>query len=188
MSFAPRPRAAEADVAARPYGATTLPYDVGLLVLRLTVGLSLAVHGTMKLFGWFAGYGIHGFGAFLTSQGYPAGTAFAVVTGLCETVGGLCLAIGLLTPLAAAAIIGTMLNAMAVGWTGFTVKGIFGPEGVELPLLYFLTSAALAFTGPGAYAVDRSIPVLRGHRCAYGAGAVALGVVAGTVMLIIRGW
>lgn len=186
MSFAPRPMTAESDVAARQYGVAMRTYDVGLLVLRLAVGLSLAVHGTMKLFGWFGGHGIHGFGAFLTSAGYPAGTAFAVVTGLCETVGGLCLAIGLFTPVAAAIIIGTMLNAMAVGWTGFTAKGIFGPEGVELPLMFLLVSAALAFTGPGAYAVDRYIPVLRGHRLAYGVGAVALGVVVGVVMLIIR--
>ena len=29
--------------------------DIGLLLLRLTVGLTLAAHGGQKLFGWFGG-------------------------------------------------------------------------------------------------------------------------------------
>ena len=32
--------------------------DIGLLLLRLTVGLTLAAHGTQKLFGWFGGPGL----------------------------------------------------------------------------------------------------------------------------------
>ena len=36
--------------------------DVGLLILRLTVGLTLAAHGTQKLFGWFGGPGIDAVG------------------------------------------------------------------------------------------------------------------------------
>jgi putative oxidoreductase len=187
MSFAPRHVAAEAGVAARPYGAATRTYDAGLLVLRLAVGLSLAAHGTQKLFGWFGGYGIEGFGAFLSSVGYPAGTTLALVTGLSEALGGLCLALGLFTPLAAAAIIGTMVNAIGVGWTGFTAKTFFGPDGIELPLIFLLVSAALALTGPGAYSVDRRLPGLRGHRLVYGMAAVLLGVVAGVVMLLSRG-
>jgi putative oxidoreductase len=186
MSFAPRPVVVENEVAARPDGAAMRPYDVGLLILRLAVGLSLAAHGTQKLLGWFGGHGIEGFGALLGSAGYPAGTAFAVVTGLWETISGLCLALGLFTPLAAAVLIGTMINGLGVGWAGLSAKGIFGPDGIELPLMFLLVSAALAFTGPGAYAVDRYLPVLRGHRLVHGVGAVALGVVVGVAMLLIR--
>ena len=36
----------------------TITMSVGLLILRLVVGLTLAVHGTQKLFGWFAGPGL----------------------------------------------------------------------------------------------------------------------------------
>ncbi len=32
--------------------------DIGLLILRLTVGLTLAAQGTQKLFGWFGGTGL----------------------------------------------------------------------------------------------------------------------------------
>jgi len=34
--------------------------DIGLLVLRLTVGLLLIGHGSQKLFGWFGGHGLEG--------------------------------------------------------------------------------------------------------------------------------
>ncbi|HVO30932.1 MAG TPA: DoxX family membrane protein, partial [bacterium] len=33
--------------------------NIGLLLLRLLVGLTLASHGAQKLFGWFGGYGLH---------------------------------------------------------------------------------------------------------------------------------
>ena len=51
--------------------------DLGLLVLRLAVGLTIAPHGAQKLFGWFGGYGVKGTGAWLDSMAvkstYPHG-------------------------------------------------------------------------------------------------------------------
>jgi putative oxidoreductase len=44
--------------------------DIGLLLLRLTVGLTLAGHGTQKLFGWFGGYGLDGTGQFMEGLGF----------------------------------------------------------------------------------------------------------------------
>jgi len=37
--------------------------SIGILILRLAVGLTLAAHGAQKLFGWFGGYGLTGTGA-----------------------------------------------------------------------------------------------------------------------------
>ncbi|MFJ6616859.1 DoxX family protein [Kitasatospora sp. NPDC091335] len=164
--------------------ATTSPhaYDAGLLLLRLVLGLTMAAHGSQKLFGWFGGGGIDGTGQFFTMSGYPAGDAMAVVAGLTETLGGLALAVGLLTPLAAAAIVGTMVNAIAVTWGG----GFFAPKGSEYELLLTAGAASLALTGPGRYAVDRFLPVLRAHRLAYGAAAVAVGLVTAGVILLLR--
>jgi uncharacterized membrane protein YphA (DoxX/SURF4 family) len=34
--------------------------EIGLLIIRLVVGLTLAAHGVQKLFGWFGGYGLEG--------------------------------------------------------------------------------------------------------------------------------
>ncbi|MGW5972861.1 DoxX family protein [Streptomyces sp. NPDC055186] len=157
-------------------------YDIGLLVLRLVLGLTMAVHGVQKLFGWFGGGGVEGTGMFFGSLGYPSPEAFAVVAGLTETLGGLGLALGLFTPLAAAAVAGTMVNAIAVKWGG----GFFAPEGVEYELLLTLATVALALTGPGRIAVDRLLPWLRTHRLTYGVAAVVLGFVVAGVTLLLR--
>ncbi|MFE2954466.1 DoxX family protein [Embleya sp. NPDC059267] len=157
-------------------------YDLGLVLLRVVVGLTMAAHGSQKLFGWFDGAGLDGTGQFFTMSGYPSGKAMATVAGLTETFGGLALVIGLCTPLAAAAIVGTMINAVAVKWDG----GFFAPNGVEYELLLTSAAAALALTGPGRLAVDRFLPVLRAHRLAYGIAAVAIGVVTAGVILMLR--
>ncbi|MFD8787650.1 DoxX family protein [Kitasatospora sp. NPDC059599] len=164
--------------------AATSPhaYDAGLLLLRLVLGLTMAAHGSQKLFGWFGGGGIDGTGQFFTMSGYPAGNAMAVVAGLTETLGGLALAVGLLTPLAGAAIVGTMVNAIAVTWGG----GFFAPKGSEYELLLTAGAAALALTGPGRYAVDRFLPVVRAHRLAYGVAAVVVGLATAGVILLLR--
>ncbi|MEV7441810.1 DoxX family protein [Streptomyces sp. NPDC091204] len=170
--------------AVRPQAATvsTPGHDTGLLLLRIVLGLTMAAHGTQKLFGWFEGGGISGTGQFFTASGYPAGDAMAVLAGLTETLGGLGLVLGLLTPLAGAALVGTLINAIAVHGAG----AFFAPEGIEYELLLTAGAAALALTGPGRYAVDRFLPVLRGHRLAHGALAVALGVVLAAVLLLVR--
>lgn len=155
--------------------------DAGLLILRLVLGLTLAAHGAQKLFGWFSGGGIDGTAAFFTSVGYPSGSTMAVVAGLAETAGGLGLALGLFTPLAGAAVFGVMLNALAVKWGAF-----FAPEGVEYELLLAAGAAALTLAGPGRWAVDRALPLLRGHRLSHGAGALLVGAVLATAVLLLR--
>ncbi|MFJ9036983.1 DoxX family protein [Streptomyces sp. NPDC102406] len=157
-------------------------YDVGLLILRLALGLTIAAHGTQKLFGWFGGGGIEGTGQFFAQSGYPSGKTMAVIAGLSETFGGLGLVLGLLTPLAGAAVLGTMINALAVKWGG----GFFAPAGVEYELLLLAGAAGLALTGPGRIAVDRFLPGLRAHRLRYGVAAVVLAVVIAALVLLIR--
>ncbi|MFI9273080.1 DoxX family protein [Kitasatospora sp. NPDC052896] len=155
--------------------------DVGLLVLRLAVGLTLAAHGS-QILGWISGSGLDATGRFFTMSGYPSGRAMAVVAGLGELLGGLGLAAGLLTPLAAAAVVGTMVNAVAVKWNG----GFFAPQGIEYELLLTAGAAALALTGPGRLAADRLLPGLRSHRTAYGVAALALALASAAVILALR--
>lgn len=176
----PRP-----DTASGPGGppASALPaQDAGLLVLRLAIGLTMAVHGAQKLFGWFGGGGLEGTGMFFASLGYPSPEAFALVAALTETLGGIGLALGLFTPLAGAAVLGTMANAVAVKWGG----GFFSPQGVEYEVLLTAGAAALTLSGPGRWAADRALPVLRSHRLSHGAAAVALGLVAAGATLLLR--
>ncbi|GAA2619099.1 DoxX family membrane protein [Streptomyces axinellae] len=171
---------ASTDGAAVPASAQTA-YDAGLLVLRLVLGLTMAAHGSQKLFGWFNGGGLDGTAGYFTSVGYPSGKTMAVIAGLSETLGGLGLALGLLTPLAGAAVFGTLLNVLAVKWGGF-----FAPDGVEYELLLAAAAAALALTGPGRLAADRALPVLRTHRLVHGAAALVLGAVVAGIVLLLR--
>ncbi|MFJ7264615.1 DoxX family protein [Streptomyces globosus] len=173
----------QAAAPAAPLALSAPGYDAGLLLLRLVLGLTIAAHGTQKLFGWFGGGGISGTGKFFTSVGYPAGDAMAVVAGLTETLGGLGLALGVLTPLAGAAVTGTMINAIAVHGTEsfFATNG-----GMEYELLLTAAAAALTLTGPGRHAVDRFVPFLRAHRLTHGAAALAVGVAAAAVTLLVR--
>jgi putative oxidoreductase len=168
--------------AATGYSAEPAAYDVGLALPRLILGVIMFAHGTQKLFGWFGGYGLHATGQFFTMSDYPAGQAMAAIAGLSETLGGLGLIVGLLTPLAAAAIVGDMLNAVVIKWGG----GFFAPKGYEYELLLTVAAAAVALTGPGRYAVDHFVPVLGNHRLRYGVAAVAVGLVAGFAFLLAR--
>lgn len=182
-----RPAGPEASVLSRnassaSRGGSPYAHDAGLLVLRLALGPTMAAHGSQKLFGWFGGDGPAGTGKFFSSAGYPAGDAMAVVAGLTETLGGLALVLGLFTPLAGAALFGTLLNVLAVRWGG----GFFAPDGVEYELLLTAGAAALTLAGPGRWAADRFLPGLRAQRLTLGAGALVLGAVAAGITLLIR--
>ncbi|MFF8717640.1 DoxX family membrane protein [Streptomyces sp. NPDC015184] len=144
----------------------------------MKTSVTIAAHGAQKLFGWFGGGGLKSTGQFFTMSGYPSGETMAAVAGLSEVLGGL----GLLTPLASAAVLGTMINALAVKWGG----GFFAPQGVEYEVLLAASAAGLALTGPGRIAIDRFLPGLRAHRLVYGAAAVALAVVLASFVLLIR--
>ncbi|MBF6061258.1 hypothetical protein IU500_15835 [Nocardia terpenica] len=82
---------------------------------------------------------------------------------------------------AGAAVIGTLINAIAVEWDG----GFFAPKGVEYELLLALAAASIALTGPGRCALDRFVPGVRDHRLGYAIVGIVLAVlVAGGVLLV----
>jgi putative oxidoreductase len=155
--------------------------DAGLLILRVVVGALFAVHGTQKLFGWFGGYGVEGTAGFMGSLRYRNPRLAALSAGVFELGAGLFIVAGFLTPLAAAAVIGVMINAIVtVKWS----QGLIG--GYELDVLYALSALGLAFTGAGRYSVDAAF----GWELAgtpWGLVALGLGVVIATVVLASRG-
>ena len=157
--------------------------EVGLLLLRLTVGSLIAAHGAQKLFGWFGGYGIAGTGGWLESMGFRPGRLHASVTGLAEFGGGVLLMLGLVTPLGAAGVLGVMAVAIAtVHWS----KGFFNTEGgFEFNMLVAASAIVLAFTGPGEYSLDNAL----GWNLAginWGLGAIAVGLIAAVGVLVSR--
>lgn len=157
--------------------------DLGLLLLRLVVGLTIAAHGTQKLFGWFGGRGIQGTGGWLESLGFRPGKPHAGLTGLAEAGGGVLLAFGFLTPLGAAAVVGVMIVAIVtVHWQ----KGFFIAEGgFEFNLVLMTAAASLAFAGAGSYSIDALIDWdLAGTE--WGLAALGLGVLGALITLGAR--
>ncbi len=126
--------------------------DTGLLVLRVLVGVTFSLHGFQKLFGWFGGGGLTGTAGWFRSLGFGDGRAAALLAGGGEVAGGLGLALGLLTPLAALAMIGTMTTAALVNRADNGFWSV--SKGWELNGYLIVVAATVAITGPGAYSLD----------------------------------
>ena len=157
--------------------------DPGLFILRLVVGLTLAAHGTQKLFGWFGGHGIAGTGGFMEQLGFRPGRLHAALAGLGEAGGGLLLAAGLFTPLAAAVVVAVMFVAAA---SVHVAKGFFAQNGgFEYPLVLGTAAAALGFTGPGALSMDSALGLAR-HGASWGFAALVAGLLVGAASLAGR--
>jgi putative oxidoreductase len=157
--------------------------EIGLLLVRVVVGALFVGHGAAKLFGWFAGGGVAETAAYFRSLRYPNARALAVVAGATEALAGLGLVLGWFTPLAAAALIGVLLNAAIAGHGH---AGLWSEnDGYEYPLVLMVLSFALAWAGPGAYALDTWFGWdLTG--AAWAIGAAVLGVVPALVVLGTR--
>ncbi|MGG1400702.1 DoxX family protein [Bacillus salipaludis] len=126
--------------------------NIGLLIIRLVVGILFIGHGAQKLFGWFGGYGLKGTGGWLESVGVKPGVTMALFAGLAELIGGILFTLGLLTPLAGIMITGTMVMAIAK---------VHGPNGIwatsngyEYNLTLIAVTIGIALVGPGQYALD----------------------------------
>ena len=128
--------------------------DLALLVVRVFFGVSLAYHGYNKFFGpgglsgttgWFGSIGMK----------WPKWQARLAAT--TEVGAGLLFAVGLLTPLAAAGIIGLMIVAIVVAhWSnGFFV---FKPgQGWEYCASIAIVAFAIGTIGAGKYSIDHTI-------------------------------
>ncbi|TMG60642.1 MAG: DoxX family protein [Chloroflexi bacterium] len=130
---------------------------LGLLILRLVIGLILAAHGAQKLFGWFGGPGMTGWTGAMNRMRIRPATPWAWMSALAEFVGGIGLALGLLFPLPSAAIAGSMLVAIALV---HLPKGFFVSKGgYEFNLAIIASVAALALTGPGSVSLDSAVGI-----------------------------
>ena len=160
-----------------------LSLALGLLAVRLVLGLGMAAHGAQKLFGWFGGYGLKGTGGFMEGLGFRPGIAFAFAAGLTELVGGVLLAAGLLGPVGPALILSAMIVAIVTVHLG---KGFFAANnGIELPLLFAAGALTFAFGGHGSLSLDAALGLAAMWTPALIIGVVTAGVAGALVNLFV---
>ena len=128
--------------------------NLALLVLRVTVGAVMLAHGLNHIFG---GGKIAGTGRWFESLGMKPGRLHAWLASLTEVAAGTMLFAGLLTPLAAAGVIGVMVVAWITNHRGNGFF-IFRPgEGWEYVMTLTATGVAIAALGPGEWSLDEAL-------------------------------
>ena len=167
---------------------STYPIDpqmlsIGLLVVRVVVGLIMAAHGASKLLGWFGGYGLRGTGEFFVQLGFQPGAAFAAAASLSEIISGLLVALGFLGPIGPALMVSVMIVAILTVHLG---QGLFAPKGIEVPLLYATSAFGLALTGFGEYSLDALLGVAGRWSAGFTWIALILGVVGAFANIALR--
>jgi putative oxidoreductase len=131
--------------------------DLGLLVLRLVLGLMFVGHGSQKLFGWFGGSGLKVTTGWMEKMGFRPAWFWGLMAGLTEFGGGVLVLLGLLNPLGSLGIIAAMLIAIVkVHWS----KGFWnGKGGIEFPLINLTAALALGLTGAGTLSLDAALGI-----------------------------
>ncbi len=127
--------------------------DLGLLILRASVGTFVAGHGAQKLFGAFGGPGLEGTKGMVESLGLQPKEPWALLAGLSEFGGGVLTALGLGGPLGPVLVMSGMTTAAIRGHWGKPIWATAG--GAELPVTNIAVGTALALAGPGRYSLDR---------------------------------
>ena len=124
--------------------------DIGKLILRLTLGVLVLLHGVAKI--------ASGPGAIIgmvEKAGLPGELGYLVYVG--EVIAPILLIIGLWTRLAALLVAGNMLVAVVLVHTGDLFRlSSSGGWALELQAMFFFVAVAIALLGPGRYAVSRS--------------------------------
>lgn len=124
--------------------------DFGLLILRITIGLLMLLHGISKF-----GGGLEFISGMLVEKGLPGFFAYGVLIG--EILAPLLLIVGFRTRIAAIVYAINCLVAVLMVHTADIFKlSDHGGWELELLGLYFFASLALFFTGGGKYAVSKN--------------------------------
>jgi len=154
--------------------------NVGRLAARVIIGGLFIGHGTQKLKGWFGGPGLEGTAGMMESLEMHPPRRNALAAGASEAVGGAMLAAGIATPLASAALIGTMITAIR---KVHLPKGPWVMEGgYEYNLVLIAALLALAEEGPGDVSLDAALGMER-TGLTWGLFALGLGAGASTAAI-----
>lgn len=122
--------------------------STGKLILRLTLGTLILLHGIAKLMG-----GVGGLSGMVTAAGLPAFVTYGVYIG--EVVAPILVLLGWYSRIGAALIAINMLFAISLAHRAdLLVIGKTGGWALELQGMFLFTAIALALMGPGRFSVN----------------------------------
>ncbi len=137
-------------------GLNNLAYPI----LRFAGGALLVPHGWAKIIGGTAakydanGALVGGTAAFMAKLNFPAPEFLAYYIGVLELVGGVMIAVGLLTRFVAIQVVGFMFVAAFVVHSG---SWFWTARGMEMPLLWMAVAIAIFIRGGGNLSVDKAM-------------------------------
>ncbi len=157
--------------------------DLGTLILRVMVGVTMIAHGYNHIWG---GGKIDGTAGWFASLGMKPGKLHAWLASIMELACGVMLIVGLANPLAAAGVVGVMFVAF---WINHRPNGffIFRPgEGYEYVLNLMAAGLALGAIGPGEWSLDKVIGLDTSGLVPFAITVVA--GLGGAIMLLVVFW
>jgi len=123
--------------------------DVGKLIIRLVLGITILLHGIAKVTG-----GVGGIEGMLEGAGLPGFFAWGAYLG--EVLGPVLLIVGLYARVGAALIAINMLVAVALAHLPQVfMLGEQGGWAIELQAMFLFVAVGLIFTGPGRLAINQ---------------------------------
>jgi len=129
---------------------TVASADAGKLLLRLSVGILVLLHGIAKVTG-----GADGIVGMVEKAGLPGSFGYAVYIG--EVIAPLAMILGVWTRLAALIVALNMVVAILLAHSGeILTLTRSGGWALELQGMFLLNALAVALIGPGRYALTRS--------------------------------
>jgi len=129
--------------------------DIGILLVRLAVGITFAAHGAQKVLGWWDGPGFAKWSAGIARMGLRPPWFWAAISAGVEFAGGLLLVLGLLTPLASAFV---AAQSVYIVVKVHLPRGFWSSKGgIEFPLQLLAGSLLVVAAGPGALALDGAV-------------------------------
>jgi putative oxidoreductase len=159
--------------------------NLGLLVLRVGLGVVLGAHGLQKLFGWWGGQGLSSFKNSLSDAGYQHADILSYVSAGGEIAAAVLLVLGLFTPVAAAGALAFLINELLVSISARPhTFSYFLPQGHEYQITLIVLAVAIVLSGPGRYGLDAN----RGwaHRPFIGSFVALLaGIAAGIAVWVL---
>jgi len=122
--------------------------DIGLFLLRLTLGVIFWTHGMMKRPMWK----VH------PSDQLPKQLLFTIRTlSIAEPLGAVAITLGILSPVPLVGFILVMIGALSIHRKMNVTFISQTTTGWEIDLIVLLISLSLLFTGPGLFSIDHFI-------------------------------